>query len=107
MQHVWESTGIPEGRSVGRPRRRWEDVTEVGWRCINWVGLAPDRDQWCALVNTAMKLQFSSNSGKLLSRRATGGVSRRAPLPAVFGWKHQSRTGDKEEVTELGWLERR
>jgi hypothetical protein len=47
--------GRAEGRrSLGRPRRRWEDnikmdVQEVGWD-MNWIELAQDRDRWQALV---------------------------------------------------------
>jgi hypothetical protein len=36
----------PEGRrSLGRPRRRWEDITidrrETGWELGGWIGLGP------------------------------------------------------------------
>jgi hypothetical protein len=27
------------------------DDQEVGWRVMNWIGLAQDRDGWRALVN--------------------------------------------------------
>jgi hypothetical protein len=55
--------GKPEGkRPLGRPRRRWEDgismdVKEIGWRSVDWIQLAQDRDRWRALVNTVMNLQ--------------------------------------------------
>jgi hypothetical protein len=56
-------TGKPEGkRSLGRPRRRWEDgirmdFSEIGWGSVDWVQLAEDRDRWRALVNTVMSLR--------------------------------------------------
>jgi hypothetical protein len=32
------------------------DLKEVGWGGMDWIVLAQDRDQWRALVNTAMNL---------------------------------------------------
>jgi hypothetical protein len=55
--------GKSEGkRQLGRPRRRWEDnirtdLREIGWGGMDWLDLAPDRDQWRALVNTVMNLR--------------------------------------------------
>ena len=50
--------GKPEGkRSLGRPRRRWEDnikmdLQEVWGGRGNWMDLAQDWDRWRALVGT-------------------------------------------------------
>jgi hypothetical protein len=50
----------PEGRrSLGRPRRRWEDnikkdLGEIGFGDVDWIHLAQDRDRWRALVTTVM-----------------------------------------------------
>ena len=44
-------------RPLGRPRRRWEDLEEIGVNAGNWVDLAQDRDYWKALVNAALKLR--------------------------------------------------
>jgi hypothetical protein len=55
--------GKPEGkRPLGRPRRRWVDnvrmdLGEVGWRDVDWIGLAQDRNRWRALVNSVLNLR--------------------------------------------------
>jgi hypothetical protein len=33
------------------------DLRETGWGSMDWIHLAQDREQWMALVNTAMNLQ--------------------------------------------------
>jgi hypothetical protein len=53
----------PEGkRSLGRPRRRWEDgiqmdLREVGLGGVDWIRLSQDRDRWRAVVSAVMKLR--------------------------------------------------
>jgi hypothetical protein len=34
------------------------ELKEIGWGGMDWTDLVQDRDQWWALVNTAMNLQF-------------------------------------------------
>jgi hypothetical protein len=41
-------------KPLGRPRRRWEDLSEIGWGGMDWIDLAQDRDLWKALVNTVI-----------------------------------------------------
>ncbi|KAJ4439190.1 hypothetical protein ANN_07307 [Periplaneta americana] len=56
--------GRPEGkRSLGRPRRRWEDnikmdLREVGYDDREWINLAKDRDRWRGYVRAAMNFGF-------------------------------------------------
>ena len=43
----------------GETRCRWKDnikmdLQEVGEGCEDWMGLAPDRDRWWALVSIVM-----------------------------------------------------
>jgi hypothetical protein len=55
--------GRPEGkRPLGTPRCRWEDnikmdLREIGIVGANWIGLAQNRVQWWACVNTIMNLR--------------------------------------------------
>jgi hypothetical protein len=54
--------GKPEGkRSLGRPRRRWDDIrTDLkrrDWEAVDWIHLVQDTDQWRNLVNTVMNLR--------------------------------------------------
>jgi len=55
--------GKQEGkRPLGRPRRRWLDnirmyLQVVGCGCVDWIGLAQDRDRWRTLVSAVMNLR--------------------------------------------------
>ena len=54
--------GKPEGkRSLGRPRRRWEDNIKMNLKEVvcdpgDWIDLAEDRDQWRTYVRAVMNL---------------------------------------------------
>jgi hypothetical protein len=54
--------GKPEGKTpAGRPGHRWEDdikinLKGVGLEIVNYLGLAHDRDNWRAFMNTGMSL---------------------------------------------------
>jgi hypothetical protein len=54
--------GKPEGRPLGRPRRRWDDgirmdLREIGLGVVDWIRLAQDRDRWRAVVSAVMNLR--------------------------------------------------
>jgi hypothetical protein len=65
--------GKPESnRPLGRSRRRWEDIIrmdlgEIGWKIVDWIRLAEDRNQWRALVNTVMKIMVPQKTGNFLT----------------------------------------
>jgi hypothetical protein len=47
---------------LGRPRRRWEenikvDLRDIGWSNMDCIEVAQDRDQWSAVVFTAMNIR--------------------------------------------------
>jgi hypothetical protein len=70
-------------RPLGRPRRRWVDHIKVYLRVMGCSGMAQNRDQSSAVVNTVMNLRVPLNAGNFLSSCTTGGFSRRAQLHGV------------------------
>jgi hypothetical protein len=45
---------------------RWEDnirmdLTETGWRGVDWIHLPQDRGQWRAVLDTVMNLHIIKN----------------------------------------------
>jgi len=56
--------GNPEGKiSLGRPGSRLGDnikinFQQVGWRDMDWIDVAQDRERWRAVVNAVMNLPF-------------------------------------------------
>ncbi|KAJ4435802.1 hypothetical protein ANN_18421 [Periplaneta americana] len=82
--------GRPEGkRSLGRPRRRWEDnikmdLMEVGYDDTDWINLAQDREQWRAYERAAMNLTGS--------------------LKAIFLGKDRPKCGNIPLLSSLGIL---
>jgi len=39
----------------------------VGWKGMDWMDLAPDRDGWRALLSAVMKLRVPQNEGRFLN----------------------------------------
>jgi len=58
-------------RPIGRPKRTWEDtgtdLKETGWKDVQWINLAKDRDMRLVFVNTVMNLRVAQNSVNLLT----------------------------------------
>jgi hypothetical protein len=59
------------------------DLRDIGWGCMNCIDLAQDRDQWRALVNTAINLRVPYIFGKFLRSCTIGAFTRRAQLHEV------------------------
>jgi hypothetical protein len=43
------------------------DLREVGWKDVDWIHLAQDRDQRRAVVNTIINLRVSYKAGSFLT----------------------------------------
>jgi hypothetical protein len=73
----WGALGLPRGALRGKGRQgalevgfsepvvrffttemSLDNLRDIGWDGVDWIDLAQDRDQWRALVNTAMNLRF-------------------------------------------------
>jgi hypothetical protein len=39
------------------------DLWERGWKGVDWINLAQDKDQWRDLVNTVMKFPVKQKAG--------------------------------------------
>jgi hypothetical protein len=59
--------GRPEGRRLGRPRRRWDDNIKMDLQDVRWgmdyIDVDQDKDRWRALVNAVTKFRVPSNAG--------------------------------------------
>jgi len=57
--------GKPEGKMpLGRPRCRCVDnikvnLQEVGYKHVDWIGLAQDKNSWRTLVSAVMNLRVA------------------------------------------------
>jgi hypothetical protein len=52
--------GKAEGKTpLGRPRLRRDDniKIDIGWKSVDWIGLAQDKNQWRAVVFMVMNLR--------------------------------------------------
>jgi len=75
MWHAWVAywLGKPEGkRSLGRPRRRWEDNIKMGLQVmeregVDLIHVGGNRDKLRAVVSTVMYIWVPSNAGNLIA----------------------------------------
>jgi len=60
----------PKGR-LGKRRCIWEDIKtnlkEIGWKGLDWDGIAQNRDRWRAVVNMVMNLRVPYNAGNFFT----------------------------------------
>jgi hypothetical protein len=72
----------------GDLRHRWEDniwmdLKAIGWKCVNWIQLAKDGDQWGVHVNTIMNVRVALVAGNSLTTWTTIKFSRKTLLHEV------------------------
>jgi hypothetical protein len=88
------------------------DLVDVGWRDVDWIDLAHDRDRWRALVNAVMNLR----AGKLSSALTTRDLSSSARLHGVKHTGHNraiqttnivSFLSQRTKILEGGWYNSR
>jgi hypothetical protein len=46
------------------------DIGEIRWEVVHWIQLAPDRDQWRALVNTVNEPSGSTKGKEFLDQQS-------------------------------------
>jgi hypothetical protein len=62
-EYIQGFLGKPKGkRPLGRPKRRREynikmDLQEVGWKGMDWIGVAQDRDRRRTLIEAIMNIR--------------------------------------------------
>jgi hypothetical protein len=59
------------------------DLSEIGWRCVDWMHLAQEWDQWRTVVNTVMNLRVPQRAGNFLTSWVTISFSRRTLIHGV------------------------
>ena len=69
-------------RSLGRPRRRWDDnikmnIQKVERGGMDWINLAQDKDGWRAVVNAVMIFRVTLSAGNFLTDLKLACCSRR------------------------------
>jgi hypothetical protein len=77
-----------EKRSLGKPRRSWEDfmkmdLQEVGYKGMDCTDVARHRIRWRKIVNAVMNIRVPLNVGNFLTSREPVSFSRRTLLHEV------------------------
>jgi hypothetical protein len=44
------------------------DLSQIGWKGVDWIHLAQNRDQWRVVVNTVIKLRVLYKMENVLTR---------------------------------------
>jgi hypothetical protein len=57
------------------------DLEEIGWGGVDWIGLAQDKENWRALMNTVMNLRIRKMLGNY--RVASQLVASRVVLSSI------------------------
>jgi hypothetical protein len=66
------------------------DLREIGWDGVDWIRLAQDRDQWRALVNTAMNLWVPYNCWGFSKLLHNWQLLRKGSAPYVSKYKYKA-----------------
>jgi hypothetical protein len=71
-----------ERRLLVKPRYKWEnniktELKKTGWKGVDWINVAQDRDTWQAVVNTVMNhwasaLNCACETSPLLTKSMRG-----------------------------------
>jgi hypothetical protein len=76
----WLESQKERDRQEDQDEGGWTILKWIGWDGRDWIGLAQDRDQLRALVNTVMNLGFLKIAGNFLNGCKMGSFSGRAQL---------------------------
>jgi hypothetical protein len=62
-----QDKGRDYAEDLGVYGRNRMGLREIGWRGVDWMHLAQDRDRWWAVVNTEIKFLVPYTAGNFLA----------------------------------------